>query len=231
MILTMTLVVGQTAVPKSPIHYSVGEPACLLGRTSKFWRGWSFQRKLWRGDHKDSLATENIPWRHKAVWWYRQISPKNISSRLWMFESETEACLAFVYKGLSAPHISTMMTCPIQNSSFQTHQQEAISLFSTGTSIMVVIDVLFSKQCCSSSSPRICRAYMEVEHPPLACCGGRGFYWEWSGAFFPFLHRFYSSLYTADWWKRALTEIIRLQRLLSLSRGKWGWCRSQARSI
>ena len=72
----------------------------------------------------------------------------------------------FVYKGLSAPHISTMMTCPIQNSSFQTHQQEAISLFSTGTSIMVVIDVLFSKQCCSSSSPRICRAYMEVEHPP-----------------------------------------------------------------
>ena len=28
------------------------------------------------GDHKDSLATENIPWRHKAVWWYRQISPK-----------------------------------------------------------------------------------------------------------------------------------------------------------
>ena len=116
------------------------------------------------GDHKDSLATENIPWRHKAVWWYRQISPKNISSRLWMFESETEACLAFVYKGLSAPRISTMMTCPIQNSSFQTHQQEAISLFSTGTSIMVVIDVLFSKQCCSSS-PRICRAYREVEPP------------------------------------------------------------------
>ena len=32
----------------------------------------------------------------------------------------------------------------------------------------------------------LCRAYMEVEHPPLACCGGRGFYWEWSGAFFPF---------------------------------------------
>ena len=186
------------------------------------------------GDHKDSLATENIPWRHKAVWWYRQISPKKYfypTLDVWIWNGSMFGfCLPwFVYKGLSAPHISTMMTCPIQNSSFQTHQQEAISLFSTGTSIMVVIDVLFSKQCCSSSSPRICRAYMEVEHPPLACCGGRGFYWEWSGAFFPFLHRFYSSLYTADWWKRALTEIIRLQRLLS--RGKWGWCCSQARSI
>ena len=32
----MTHVVGQTAVPKSPIHYSVGEPACLLAGTSKF---------------------------------------------------------------------------------------------------------------------------------------------------------------------------------------------------
>ena len=138
------------------------------------------------GDHKDSLATENIPWRHKAVWWYRQISPKNISSRLWMFESETEACLAFVYKGLSAPHISTMMTCPIQNSSFQTHQQEAISLFSTGTSIMVVIDVLFSKQCCSSSSPRICRAYMEVEPPPSPVVAEEDFTGNDPAHFFPF---------------------------------------------
>ena len=138
------------------------------------------------GDHKDSLATENIPWRHKAVWWYRQISPKNISSRLWMFESETDACLAFVYKGLSAPHISTMMTCPNQNSSFQTHQQEAISLFSTGTSIMVVIDVLFSKQCCSSSSPRICRAYMEVEPPPSPVVAEEDFTGNDPVLFFPF---------------------------------------------
>ena len=36
MMMMMTHVVGQTAVPKSPIHYSVGEPACLLAGTSKF---------------------------------------------------------------------------------------------------------------------------------------------------------------------------------------------------
>ena len=57
----MTHFVGQTAVPKSPIHYSVGEPACLLAGTSKFWWGlWRWSRSCWWS-----------PW-WRRWWWRRQ---------------------------------------------------------------------------------------------------------------------------------------------------------------